>query len=94
MDEFLAVRALGMLLLLMAEPLLESAFLRPERSRLLLVALAYAWAVKGIFYVGMPYLMRDLILWVTKTRLRWNVMGAAGLAYGVALLICSATRFR
>ena len=42
-DEFLAVRALGILLLLLAEPLIEAAFLRPEAGRLLLVALAYAW---------------------------------------------------
>ena len=93
-DEFLAVRGLGMLLLLMAEPLLESAFLRPELSRLLLVVLAYAWAAKGIFYVGMPYLMRDQIFWVAKSRFRWNLMSAAGVAYGVALMICSAKPLR
>jgi hypothetical protein len=94
-DEFLAVRALGMLLLLLAEPVLESAFMQPERWRLLLVVLAYAWVVKGIFLVGMPYLMRDQIQWVTRSRARWNVMFGAGLAYGIALLICcSAIRFR
>ncbi|MFM8363705.1 MAG: hypothetical protein ACKOAS_00970, partial [Verrucomicrobiota bacterium] len=43
-EEFLAVRALGMLLLLAAEPLMESAVLRDEPSRLLLTVLAYAWA--------------------------------------------------
>ena len=48
-DEFLAVRALGMLLLLAAEPLLEAAFLRPEESRLFLVVLAYVWIVFGFF---------------------------------------------
>ena len=36
-DEFLSVRALGILRLLAACPLLDAAFLRPETSRLLLV---------------------------------------------------------
>jgi len=41
--EFLSVRALGSLMLLMAGPVLCSAFLQPQTSRLLLPILAYAW---------------------------------------------------
>lgn len=48
--EFLAVRALGMLLLLVAEPLLESAWMRPEQGRLWLVGLVYVWIVSGLFF--------------------------------------------
>src|SRR5215831_10859727 len=40
-DEFLAVRALGILCLLAAEPLLDAAFLRYETSRLLITVFAY-----------------------------------------------------
>mgnify|MGYP003694549017 CR=1 FL=1 len=40
-DEFLAVRALGILCLLAAEPLLDAAFLRYETSRLLVTVFAY-----------------------------------------------------
>jgi hypothetical protein len=85
-DEFLPVRALGMLMLLLAEPLLEAAFLRPEGSRLLLVILAYAWIIAGMFWVGMPYLMRDLIGWVVKSHSRWVAACLGGAAYGAALL--------
>ena len=93
-DDFLPVRALGMLLLLLAEPVLEAAFLRPEASRLLLVVLAYAWAVLGMFYVGMPYVLRDQISWWQKTDGRWRAGCVAGLAYGLAVLICSVTLHR
>jgi hypothetical protein len=93
-DEFLAVRASGMLLLLLAEPVLEAAFLRPETSRLLLVVLAYVWIVAGMFWVGMPYVMRNQIAWITKTRERWIAGCAVGIAYGAAILICSATLYR
>src|SRR5438105_2074586 len=71
-DEFLSVRALGMLLLLAAEPMLEATFLRPETSRLVLVVLAYAWVVLGMFWVGMPYLLRDQIGWLQKSDTRWK----------------------
>lgn len=90
-DEFLAVRALGMLLLLAAEPVIEAAFLRPETSRLLLVVLAYAWAVIGMFWIGMPYLLRDQIAALQKTNARWQAGCAAGLLYGIAVLGCAVT---
>ena len=83
--DFLAVRALGMLALLAAEPLLESAFLREEKIRLLLVALTYVWIVAGMFWVGMPYTLRDQIAWVSATEKRWRAAAFAGLAYGALL---------
>lgn len=92
-EEFLAVRALGMLLLLAAEPLLESAFLRPETSRLLLSVLAYAWATLGIFWVGKPYLLRDQIGWITRAPWRWRVAAVGGLLYGAAVLIAAITQY-
>jgi len=88
-EEFLAVRALGMLLLLAAEPLLESAMLRNESSRLLLTLLAYLWATAGLFFVGMPYLLRDAIAFASATTLRWRLASLGGLAYGTALALCA-----
>ena len=88
-EEFLAVRALGILALLATEPLLGAAFLRPEMSRLLLVVLAYAWAVAGLLMVGAPYLLRDAIGWVTGARWRYTLAAAGGAVYGLALLAVS-----
>jgi len=89
-EELLAARALGMLLLLAAEPLLESAVLRNELSRLLLTVLAYLWATAGLFFVGMPYVLRDLIGWFTANPLRWKVSCLGGIIYGAALIACAA----
>ena len=91
-DELLAVRALGILALLAAEPILEAAFLQEPMSRLLLVVLAYVWVVAGMFWVGSPYLMRDWISWLLRSETRWKALCVAGLAYGAAVLICSATQ--
>jgi hypothetical protein len=90
-DEFLAVRALGMITLLAAEPLLEAAFLRPEQSRLFLVSLVYVWIVFAMFWVGMPYTLRDQIAWITKDQKRWRAATFAGLAYGALLLVLPLT---
>ncbi len=89
-EEFLAVRALGMLALLAAEPLLGAAFLRPEMTKLFLVVLAYAWVVLGLFWVGIPWLLRDQIAWVLAKPVRFKIGAWAGAIYGVLLLICAA----
>ena len=87
--EFLAVRAIGLLMILAACPVLDAAFLQPITSRLLLVLLAYIWIIKGMFYVGMPYLMRDGIDWVIAKPKRWKMSAMAGLAYGASVLVCA-----
>ena len=89
-EEFLAVRAIGMLALLAAEPLLEAAFMRPETTRLLLVLLAYVWIINGLFWVGMPWLMRDQIAWLTAKTPRFRAAVWAGLLYSGALIVCAA----
>lgn len=88
-DEFLAVRALGILALLAAEPLLEAAYLRPELSRLILVSLAYFWILAGLFLVGMPYIQRDFTRWLLDNSTRYRVAAGAGVAYGVVILACA-----
>jgi hypothetical protein len=88
-DEFLAVRALGILCVLAAEPLLDAAFLRPETSRLLVTILAYLMIVAGLIWVTMPYLLRDQIDWSTKNPGRWRFFSGLGFAFGVAILICA-----
>ncbi len=86
MREFLAVRALGMLALLGAEPLLEAAWMRPEVLRLWMVGLVYGWLTAGLFLVGMPYLMRDAVDWVCAGPIRWRGAAWAGLFYGLWLI--------
>lgn len=87
--DFLAVRALGLLGLMAAAPLLDAAFLKDPQSRLLVPIYTYAMLTASMFFVGMPYLFRDAVTWVTAERSRWNLITAGGLAYGVAVLVCA-----
>src|SRR5262250_3599165 len=85
-DEFLAVRALGVLCLLAAEPLLDAAFLRYETSRLLVTAFAYLLIIAGLFWVAIPYVLRDQINWSARTVFRWRCLHAIALVYGCVIL--------
>lgn len=87
--DFLAVRALGVVGLMVASPLLESAFLKDPSSRLLVPLYAYAVLTASLFCVGMPYLLRDAIDWVTAKQKRWSLFSVAGLGYGLATVICA-----
>ena len=87
--EFLAVRALGCLMLLAASPVLYAAFMQPQTSRLLLPILAYAWIMAGMYFIGMPFLMRDWVNWLLAKPQRWNLAVWSGIGYGAALLLAA-----
>ena len=90
-DEFLAVRALGIFCLLAAEPLLDAAFFRYEASRLLVTVFAYLLIVAGLFWVTMPYLLRDQINWSTGGAVRCRLVHGLALLYGAAILAFAVT---
>ena len=92
-DEFLAVRALGILCLLAAEPLLDAAFLRYETSRLLVTVFAYLLIVAGLFWVAIPYVLRDQINWSARSISRWRCLHAIALIYGGVILGYTFTQF-
>ena len=87
--EFLSVRALGLLGLMVAAPMLDAAFLKDPQSRLLIPILAYAIIISSLYCVGMPYLFRDAVTWATASQQRWKILSGAGLAYGIAVLACA-----
>lgn len=87
--EFLSVRALGLLGLMAAAPLLDAAFLKDPQSRLLVPAFAFAMVVASLYFVGMPYLFRDAVTWATASPKRWRMLSLTGLGYGIAVLACA-----
>jgi hypothetical protein len=92
-NDFLAVRALGILCLLAAEPLLGAAFFRYEASRLFVTVFAYLMIIAGLFWVMMPYLLRDQINWSARSSGRWRLLHGLGLLYGAAILALAFTQY-
>lgn len=93
LDEFLAVRALGILCLLAAEPLLDAAFFRYEPARLVVTVFAYLLVIVGLFWVTMPYLLRDQIRWSARSDGRWRLLHGIAVAYGVITLALAITQY-
>jgi hypothetical protein len=91
--EFLSVRALGILCLLAAEPLLEAAFFRYEASRLFVTVFAYVLVIAGLFWVTMPYLLRDQIDWSARNNVRWRTIHGVATAYGVIIIALAFTQY-
>ena len=87
--DFLAVRALGLIGLLAAAPILQAAFLEDPVTRLLLPIYAYAMLTISMFLVGKPYLFRDALDWAKASDGRWQAFSLAGLAYGLATAVCA-----
>jgi hypothetical protein len=92
--DFLAVRALGLLGLMAAAPLLEAAFLKDPSSRLLVPIFAYAMITVSLFWVGKPYIFRDWVNWVTADQRRWKLLSFCGLVYGIATVVCAMSYWR
>ena len=91
MDELLAARALGGLLLLVASPLLDAA--RPHESefRLVVAALAYILAIKGMALVLCPYLFRKATSWWARNDAWCRAGGLVGLALAAFLIVLAVT---
>jgi hypothetical protein len=84
--EFLAVRALGALLLLFANVLLDAAFLENTPAKFVITVSAYAYIVAGIAFVASPYLLRDWLAWIFRVDRRARLAAAGGVGFGVLLL--------
>jgi hypothetical protein len=85
-DELLAARALGGLLLLVAAPVLEAARFHPSDARLVLVVLAYVWVFAGMLLVANPWWFRKLTEPLMATDLRCRLASAAGVLLGLVLI--------
>ncbi len=85
-NDYLGARSIGIFMLLAACPVLDAAMLKSPESRLLLSILAYGWIIAGLFWVGMPFTMRDQIAWLQKKPSRYRIACLAGIAYGVLVL--------
>lgn len=85
-DDLLAARALGGLMLLAPLPILESAFVHPAMSRLVMVIFAYLLVIFGIVLVWSPFKWRKWTeRWINRLPIT-RAVGVIGLIVGVGML--------
>lgn len=93
MNELLAPRALGGLLLLVADPVLSIQCMYASRATWLIAVLAYGWVIAGAALVLSPYRFRQGVekFCATNSSCRWA--GTFGVVVGVVLLVLGVTVF-
>ena len=92
-NEYLGARAIGIFLLLACCPVLDAAWMKADTRWVLNLGI-YAWITLGLFWIGMPYTMRDNITWATRTAGRFKALALAGAGYGALLLVLALTVWR
>ena len=81
--DFLAVRGLAIVLLLLAKLTLDTARWHDSQWRLVLATWAYLWILAGIWFTISPWRLRDLIHWHTANERRVRIGSALRLALGL-----------
>jgi len=85
-NQYMGARMVGWLMILMAKPVLYACLVRDERSKFVLVVLAYYWIIAGMWMIAAPHLFRDLIgLYLDQPKLLRKSLQFKG-AFGVALI--------
>jgi len=92
--EFLFVRGLGLCLLMAAAPLLYASDFENAPLQFVMPAFCYIMIIKGLYFVGMPYLFRDGVTWATASDGRWRGLALGGVALGLLFVTLGLTAWR
>jgi len=94
--DFLAVRGLAVLLLLLAKLMVDTGRPHLAESSWVLVnqAWAYVFVVAGIWFTISPWRFRDWIAWNTANDNRTRTASLVRLAFGVFVVVLGAVVFR
>jgi hypothetical protein len=92
--DFLAVRGMAILFLLLGKVMVDTARWVESEWRLLVVVWAYALVVGGIWLTVSPYRFRDWVDWWTQTVGRMRAGVLLRVVLGVTVLVLGVTVFR
>jgi hypothetical protein len=95
-QDFLAVRALAVLMLLLAKLMSDTG--RPHLDQSPWVQVIQIWAyvfvVLGIWFTITPWRLRDLIYWATASEARTRILSLIRLGFAAGVVVLGLTAFR
>ena len=94
LPDLLACRAIGGLFVLIPAPMFSSAAWHPSTSRYLIIVLGYVFVLVGMFYIAMPWLLRDNITWALKTPTRFKICTMAFTVLGAIICTLALTHLK
>jgi hypothetical protein len=94
--DFLAVRGLAVLLLLLAKTMVDTGRPHLGESQWVLViqVWAYLFVAAGIWFTVTPWRLRDFINWATASAARTRFLSAIRLAFALFVVYLGLTAFR
>lgn len=91
--DFLAVRGLAVLLLLMAKLMVDTARWVDSPFRLIITTWAYVWVIVGMWLTISPWRLRDWIAWFTSEPGRMKIGCIIRAAFGFLVALLGLTVF-
>lgn len=95
-QDFLAVRGLAIVLLLLAKLMVDTG--RPHLGEtpwvLLIQIWAYVLVIAGIWFTVSPWRLRDLLNWATANEKRVKIGSGIRLAFALLIVVLGLTAFR
>jgi hypothetical protein len=82
-QDFLAVRGLSILLLLLGKLMVDTERWAASEWRLVIAVWAYVMVLAGMWFTVSPWRLRDLLLWATANDTRIRVTSGLRLAFGL-----------
>src|ERR1044071_2345223 len=92
--DFLAVRGLAIVFLLLAKLMVDTARWEETEWRLVIVTWAYLMVVGGMWFTISPWRLRDFLTWGTATDNRIRIGCGMRLAFGLFVVILGLIVFR
>lgn len=92
-QDFLAVRGLSVLLLLLGKLMVDAERWAASEWRLVIAVWAYAMVLCGMWFTISPWRMRDLVYWGTANESRIRVTSAVRFAFGIFVAALGFTVF-
>ncbi|EEF60450.1 hypothetical protein [Pedosphaera parvula] len=92
--DYLAVRGLAVVLMLIGKVICDTARWADTEWRLLIISWAYVMVIAGIWFTIYPWHLRDLLNWGTANEKRIRLGSAIRLAFGLLVAVLGLTVFR
>lgn len=94
MDELLSSRALGGLLLLLGNPVLNAGRWLDNPWRLVMVVLVYLWVIAGMVLLLSPFRFRKTVEWMVRQGGRLRTAAGISLLTGIVVIVLALTQYR
>ena len=93
-QDFLAVRGLAVVALLLAKLMVDTARWAETDWRLVVVTWAYLLVAAGIWFTIYPWHLRDILNWATANEKRVRIGSALRMAFGLFVALLGFTVYR